>query len=370
MQQRVALWITDAFQTSPSKGIEAIAGLIPITLHLHKLNSRHHLHYAFIPLSHAINSLLNSQYTKNQTPHRAATSNLTAKQQANLKSPIKNVNKRLNRVKNCFNPLHPLFFPGSRIVNHFSSRMSFHSPSSFSDKDLYQHLQSLNLTFRASQINYNSIAVIADGSVKKSHIVIAAAYVWSDNVVTKELQINSINVTSLEAKLMAICTGLIPAMEIDDIHNITIITDSITVAKKILEFKVDLLHNMFLPLVSAIQSFLSKDGRNKIHFWYCPSKAEWPRHKLVDNQVKVNICVLIFPSKDLHLFSKKKECDDIFCKWQISFTNSLKKGHYFLNFEDKKKRVIKPMYTKGGVTNFIWPYLHQFFDDSHSLKDS
>jgi len=130
--------------------------------------------------------------------------------------------------------------------------MSFHSPSSSSDKDLYQHLQSLNLTFRASQINYNSIAVIADGSVKKSHIVIAAAYVWSDNVVTKELQINSINVTSLEAKLMAICTGLIPAMEIDDIHNITIITDSITVAKKILEFKVDLLQNMFLPLVSAI----------------------------------------------------------------------------------------------------------------------
>jgi len=43
MQQRAALWITGAFRTSPSKGIEAIVGLIPITLYLRKLNGRHHL---------------------------------------------------------------------------------------------------------------------------------------------------------------------------------------------------------------------------------------------------------------------------------------------------------------------------------------
>jgi len=43
MQQKAALWITDAFQTSPSKSIEAIAGLIPIMLHLCKLNGRHYL---------------------------------------------------------------------------------------------------------------------------------------------------------------------------------------------------------------------------------------------------------------------------------------------------------------------------------------
>jgi len=60
MQQRAALWITGAFQTSPSKGIEAIVGLIPITLYLCKLNGRHYLHYAFIPSSHVINSLLDS----------------------------------------------------------------------------------------------------------------------------------------------------------------------------------------------------------------------------------------------------------------------------------------------------------------------
>ena len=59
------------------------------------------------------------------------------KQQANLKSPIKDVNEHLKSARNCFNPLNPLFFSGSQIVNHFSNRISFHSSSPSSDEDLH-----------------------------------------------------------------------------------------------------------------------------------------------------------------------------------------------------------------------------------------
>ena len=145
----------------------------------------------------------------------------------------------MSPYRNCFNPLHPLFSPGSRIVNYFSSRISFYSPFSSSSENLHQHLQSLNLAFRSSQINHNSAAVITDGSIKKSHVTIAAAHVWSNNLVIKKLQVHFINVTSLKAELMAICTRLIPVMEIDDIHDITIITNSIAMARKILESKVN-----------------------------------------------------------------------------------------------------------------------------------
>jgi len=61
-------------------------------------------------------------------------------------------------------------------------------------------------------------------------------------------------------ELMAIRTGLIPAMEIDNIYDITVITDSITTARKILESKVDPLQNMFIPLAAVVKTFLSKDG--------------------------------------------------------------------------------------------------------------
>ena len=43
MQRRAALWIVGAFKISPSLGVEAIAGLIPINLHLQKLSSRSQL---------------------------------------------------------------------------------------------------------------------------------------------------------------------------------------------------------------------------------------------------------------------------------------------------------------------------------------
>ena len=109
------------------------------------------------------------------------------KQQANLKSPIKDVNEHLNSIRSYFNSLYPLFSLGSQIVNHFFSRFSFHSSSSSSDEDLHQHLQSLNLTFRSSQVNYNSVAIIADGGIKKSYVATAAVYIWADNSVIKQL---------------------------------------------------------------------------------------------------------------------------------------------------------------------------------------
>ena len=132
-----------------------------------------------------------------------------------------------------------LSFPLVLEYNHFSSRISFHSLSSSSDEDLHQHLQSLNLAFRSSQINHNSTAVITDGGIKKSHVATAVAHVWADNSVIKQLQVYSVNVTPIEAELMAICTGLISTMEIDNIHDIIVITDSIAAARKILESKVN-----------------------------------------------------------------------------------------------------------------------------------
>lgn len=38
MQRCAAIWITGVFRTSPTGGVEAIAGLIPIDLHLNKLD--------------------------------------------------------------------------------------------------------------------------------------------------------------------------------------------------------------------------------------------------------------------------------------------------------------------------------------------
>jgi len=140
IQCKATLWITGAFCTSPTEGIEAIAGLIPIVLHLCKLNRCHYLYYALIPSSHAINSILDSQHAKGYSSHKFSTSNLTTKQNKKLKSPIKDVNERLSEITQDFHPLHSIFSPGSRLVDHFSSRISFYSPLSSDNKDLHKHI--------------------------------------------------------------------------------------------------------------------------------------------------------------------------------------------------------------------------------------
>jgi len=103
-----------------------------------------------------------------------------------------------------------------------------------------------------------------------------------------------------------------------------------------------------IPVISAVNSFFIKDGRNKIQFWFCPSKAKWPKHWLIDDQVKADNCTPVFPSKESHLFSRKKECDNILHEWQESFTTNPKKCQCFLDFEDENQKVIKPTYAKGG----------------------
>ena len=191
MQRRAALWITGAFRTSPTEGVEAIAGLMPINLHLKKLNGRHHLRYATIPPSHAINSLLDIHQNKNQIQHKFALVSLTDKQKLKLRSPIKDVSKRLNEIKDKFDPFHSIFHSGLRLVDHSSDRIIFHSPDSSKDKDLFNYLSKLNLAFEETQKSSKGIAIISDGSVKTSGSATAIAHIWRDNKVTNRLKMHT-----------------------------------------------------------------------------------------------------------------------------------------------------------------------------------
>jgi len=58
MQRRAAIWILGAFKTSSMEGIEAIAGIIPIKLHLQKLASRSQLCPLILPSSHLVRTLI------------------------------------------------------------------------------------------------------------------------------------------------------------------------------------------------------------------------------------------------------------------------------------------------------------------------
>ena len=58
MQRRAAIWVLGTFKTSPSEGLEAIAGLIPIKSHLQKLAGRSQLHSATLSPNYLLRTFM------------------------------------------------------------------------------------------------------------------------------------------------------------------------------------------------------------------------------------------------------------------------------------------------------------------------
>jgi len=162
------------------------------------------------------------------------------------------------------------------------------------------------------------------------------------------------NVTLVEAKLMVIRFGLSFALDSHDNCNITVITNSLVTARKIIESHVNSLQAVVVPLALKIKTFLSKDNHNTIQFWHCPNKAKWPRHQLIDKQAKESHDLPTFPSKSSYFFSRKKECDDILCEWQTLFLTNPNKVQLFMKLEDTKLKTIKHIHSRGVVVTLYW----------------
>ena len=80
IQRRVALWIVDAFKMSPSMDIKAIAGLIPINLHLQKIGGRSQLRVHLLPPNHILRSLISPSPESLPHQHPLLLSTLTRRQ--------------------------------------------------------------------------------------------------------------------------------------------------------------------------------------------------------------------------------------------------------------------------------------------------
>ena len=125
MQRRAAIWIVGAFKTSPTEGIEAIAGIIPIKFHLQKLIRRSQIQPLVLPTNHLIRSFIDdlSNSSKKSMPHSINT--LTNRQRNIAKGHLIDSNNKVYGIFPSFSPLHPELAPGSCIIDNFSACFSF-----------------------------------------------------------------------------------------------------------------------------------------------------------------------------------------------------------------------------------------------------
>ena len=262
--------MTGAFWTSPSLGVEAIAGLVSIHLHLKKLYGRFLLQQSSLLSNHIIHSILSSDRSQEYKSHNASIDHLTAKQRSQLKSSIIDVDNKCNEFFPSFSFFNKEFNPGNHIVDIFPDHFSFH-PCSL---NIEKHIENLEeIMLRASSDPFSSIVVL-DASIK-NQVTTSISHIHSFNKPIVKTLHRAINITTAKAELFAIYCGINQVVANHNIKHIIVITDSLYITRRIFNSSTHLYQIRSTAISSELREFFSKDSQNHIKFWDCPSKQQW-----------------------------------------------------------------------------------------------
>jgi len=106
MQRRAAIWILGVIKTSLHEGIEAIAGLIPIKLHLQKLGGRAQLRALALLPNHIICSLIDSSFGSLNNHYPSFLANVINHQRKKIKGHLVDTNNRFHSLFPAFLTTH------------------------------------------------------------------------------------------------------------------------------------------------------------------------------------------------------------------------------------------------------------------------
>ncbi|CAA7267604.1 unnamed protein product [Cyclocybe aegerita] len=96
MQQKAALWIMGAFHTSPTGGLEVLAGLIPVHLMLKKLAACAVYRIATLSDTHPLRSMMGERLLKRAELHARSAALITPAMQGKVKSTVMEVDERVH----------------------------------------------------------------------------------------------------------------------------------------------------------------------------------------------------------------------------------------------------------------------------------
>jgi len=347
MQRRAAIWILGAFKTSPSEGIEAIAGIIPIRFHLHKIARRLLICPFKLPTNHILRNLMNNSLPSPNIPNPHSIGSLTNHQRTIAKGHLIDSCIKAFGIFPSFSPLNPEFSPGSRIIDIFSDQFSFNLVNKKEKEKDKIRAQELNDMILCNSSSPHTALIITDVSIKKD-IATSISYIHTGNRLLTKTVHHASFVTSTEAELFAIRCGINQACSNEIVSKIIVITDSIHAARKIFDSNSHPFQLHSTAILRELRDFFNSNPDNSIKFWECPSYLKWRLHHDVDKDSKSFHPIPFYPCKISWDFCKKTDSNDIINQWKMMFQASDRKGKHFLDLLDDDFNIIEPFYMKGG----------------------
>ena len=333
-----------AFYTLPMDGIEAIARLILIHLHLKKLYDRFLLREFLLPLNHIIKSFITYDNPQSLFYHWTLLTNLTLKQSFCLKSSLTNIDNRYNKIFPAFSLLDKKFSLGNHLHNSFPSHVSFHPRS----QNVKVQICKLNNIVIASSSDPSSYIVVSNASIKNC-VATSISYIHSLDWPVVKIYHQAINISTTKAELFAIRCSINQAVSILNIKKIIVITDSLHAARRIFDLSSHPYQLQSTTISHELREFFYKDINNNVKFWDCSSKENWYLHLAVNKDSKSFVSIVYFLSMSSWNFSKKQVCNDIISQWKMTFQVSDLKEKSFLELLDGDFNSLSPSYINGGL---------------------
>ena len=166
MQRRAAIWILEAFKTSPTEGIEVLAGLIPIRFHLQKIAKRSLIRPFKLPANHILKNLLNNNPPPLKSNNSHNIGSLTNRQRSLAKGHLIDSSIKSYGIFPSFIPLDSEFSPGHRIIDNFSNRFSFNLVNKKEKNQNHLHSQELDNMVLCCSSEPHSALMITSASIK------------------------------------------------------------------------------------------------------------------------------------------------------------------------------------------------------------
>ena len=180
MQRRATIWILGAFKTSPTEGIEVLAGLIPIRFHLQKITKRSLIHPFKLPANHILKNLLNDDSPPLKSNNSHNIGSLTNCQRSLTKGHLIDSSIKSYGIFPSFTSLDSEFSPGHRIIDNFSNRFSFNLVNKKEKNQNHLRGQELDDMVLRCSSNPHTALVITDASIKND-IATSISHIHSVN---------------------------------------------------------------------------------------------------------------------------------------------------------------------------------------------
>ena len=232
MQCKAALWILGIFCTSLTGGIEALADLIPIYLHLKKLVKQSYLRAATLPSQYALISLVSAHNSKGIHPHSQLLALLTDAQSTQLRSPLLDTEVLLLNLTEHFDLLHSEAYLRCRLLDNFSDWVSFYSCDHSKGSTIKAHFQVLDC-LRHEAFTDPFMLVITDTNVitPRNMQAMSATHFWRLGQQVLSSKVSAGHSTALNTELFAIRLSVIKTTSFN-IKHIILITNSLSVARR------------------------------------------------------------------------------------------------------------------------------------------